>query len=127
MRLYVDDQREAPDGYTVARSPDAALKHLASGGVTHVSLDYDFAPTTPAPGGGHVPARGTPTGLDIVKAMVAGTVPWPTQSLRVHSGNPEGAQAMKALIRQHAPAHLQRPTQSPYTLAAKRLTRRLTP
>lgn len=103
MKLYLDNERDAPNGWTAVRSSQALLSALRTGAVTHVSMDHDLGP-------------GAPSGLDILKGMAAQNL-WPSASLRVHSGNVAGAQAMKALIRTKAPAHLQRPTSTPYTRA----------
>lgn len=76
---------------------------------SHLSLDHDFDGMKT-------------TGLDLLTEM-ADTNSWPSESLQVHSGNVAGAKAMKAFIAQHAPAHLQRPSPNPYTLASNRLSK----
>jgi len=40
VKLYVDDVRPCPAGWTVARTPEEAQALLAQGGVDEVSLDY---------------------------------------------------------------------------------------
>lgn len=109
MKLYLDNERPAPKGWTAVRTPQALLSALRTGQVTHVSLDHDL--------GGPV------TGLDVVKGMAAQGL-WPSVGLRVHSGNAAGAMAMKAVIHESAPAHLQPATQSPYTRASNRLAKK---
>jgi hypothetical protein len=113
VKLFVDDTRTPPKhaGWTLARSVPEAQQILATQPVTHLSLDHDFK-------------QGSPNGVDLVNWLV-NSRRWPSQSLRVHSGNVAGAHAMKALIAQHAPAHLQRPGSNPYTAADSRLVRSL--
>lgn len=42
MRLYCDDLRQAPTGWTLARSVSQAIRLLATGRVTHLDLDHDI-------------------------------------------------------------------------------------
>jgi hypothetical protein len=42
MKLYVDDVRIAPDGWAQAWNAKQAIKYLAHGNVTHLSLDHDL-------------------------------------------------------------------------------------
>ncbi len=42
MKVYLDDERIAPDGWVQVRWPDEAIKLLGSGVVTHLSLDHDL-------------------------------------------------------------------------------------
>jgi hypothetical protein len=109
VKLFLDDRRSAPAGWTLVRTIKPFLAALKAGGVTHVSMDHDLAGET---------------GMDALTAMHAAHV-WPSQSLRVHSGNPDGARAMKTFIQAHAPVPLHRPTASVYTAAARRLTKTL--
>jgi hypothetical protein len=108
VKLFVDDTREPPAGWVTARTiPAAQAALLANPDVTHVSLDHDF--------------RGSDqTGQDLVKWMAQRHI-WPSENIRVHSGNVQGAQAMKRLIGQTAPAHLRKAPASPYTAARRRL------
>jgi hypothetical protein len=41
VKLFVDDFRECPPGWTVARTSGAAVRALFTGNVDEVSLDYD--------------------------------------------------------------------------------------
>lgn len=43
MKLFVDDVRLCPDGWILARTITQAVRLLASGNVTEVSLDHDIA------------------------------------------------------------------------------------
>ena len=41
-RVYLDDERIAPPGWTQARWPDEVIRLLEAGGVTDLSLDHDL-------------------------------------------------------------------------------------
>ena len=89
MKIYLDDERIAPDGWTQVRWPDEAIKLLKTGEVTHLSLDHDLGDDE----------RGT--GYDVVlwveKAVATdGFVP-PT--MKVHSANSSARVKMEAGIR----------------------------
>ena len=93
MRLYLDNQRPAPPGWTLAKNLDEAKKLLVAGGVERASLDYDL--------------NRPETGMQLLEWMKR-TGHWPRYSPRVHSTNPEGAAEMRAFIakgqdRPHAP------------------------
>jgi hypothetical protein len=89
MKLYVDDAREAPQGWTVARTYEEAMQRIASGKVTELSLDHDLG------------AEGTETGYDILKmierAMLqVGFTPPPV--IKIHTANPAGHKNMKLAL-----------------------------
>lgn len=42
MKLYLDDQRPAPEGWTLVKTPEQAIEHLKSNRVTHLSVDHDL-------------------------------------------------------------------------------------
>lgn len=42
MRLYVDDLRKCPEGWTLARTNTEAIRLLATGYVEEVSIDHDI-------------------------------------------------------------------------------------
>ncbi|MCY2974556.1 MAG: hypothetical protein NTW52_07785 [Planctomycetota bacterium] len=89
MKVYLDDQRSTPDGWTRVYWPDEAIKLLKSGKVKEISLDYDLGDDE----------RGT--GYDVVlwieeQVTQYGFVP-PTIS--VHSANVLARSRMEASIR----------------------------
>lgn len=88
VRLWLDDLRPAPHGWTHARTAPEAIALLAAGGVEEVSLDHDLGP----------PEAGT--GYDVaawIEARAAeGTLP--RVSWRVHSANPVGVQRIRAAL-----------------------------
>ena len=42
MKVYLDDERLAPDGWQQTRWPEEAIRFLETGTVTHISLDHDL-------------------------------------------------------------------------------------
>jgi hypothetical protein len=42
MKLFLDDEREAPEGWVRVRWPEEAIKLLSTGQVTDLSLDHDL-------------------------------------------------------------------------------------
>jgi len=42
MKVYLDDERQAPEGWSQTRWPDETILLLKSGKVTHLSLDHDL-------------------------------------------------------------------------------------
>ena len=42
MKVYLDDEREAPEGWTRSHSAPATIWYLKSRVVTHLSLDHDL-------------------------------------------------------------------------------------
>ena len=42
MKVYLDDERTAPDGWTHVRWPDEVVDLLKTGKVTELSLDHDL-------------------------------------------------------------------------------------
>jgi hypothetical protein len=78
MRIYLDDERATPEGWTRVYWPDEAIALLQTGNVAEISLDHDLGDD----------ARGT--GYDVIawieEAVVTrGFVP---PVVRVHSANP---------------------------------------
>ena len=42
MKVFLDDERPTPNGWTAARWPDDVISFLKAGDVTHLSLDHDL-------------------------------------------------------------------------------------
>lgn len=42
MKVYLDDMREPPPGWTLCRWPKEVIALLETGEVTHLSLDHDL-------------------------------------------------------------------------------------
>ena len=89
MRIFLDDERNTPPGWTRTFWPDEVIALLQAGGVEEVSLDHDLGDDK----------RGT--GYDVVlwieeAVALHGFVP-PT--IRVHSANASAREKMEAGIR----------------------------
>ena len=88
MRVYLDDERTTPEGWTRVYWPDEAIALLETGNVVEISLDHDLGDD----------ARGT--GYDVVAwieeaVATRGFVP---PIMRVHSANPPARVRMEAGI-----------------------------
>lgn len=95
IRLFVDDLREPPAGWTVARSSAEAIAVLEAGSVAAVALDHDLG--------------GEDTGLRVIEWFERAVADDPEIELpafSIHSANPVGAARMRtaieALIEIHA-------------------------
>ncbi|MEL6428870.1 MAG: cyclic-phosphate processing receiver domain-containing protein [Planctomycetota bacterium] len=86
MRVFLDDERTPPDGWTLVRWPDEAIALLRTGPVEALSLDHDLGDDE----------RGT--GYDVVlwletQVALHGFDP---PELRVHSANSAARARMEA-------------------------------
>lgn len=77
MKLYVDDKRPCPEGWTLAPTFDEALGALASASVTHVDLDWNL--------GQGRERTGLALLLWLESAVRSGRVPLP--EIEVHTGD----------------------------------------
>ena len=89
MKVYLDDERTAPDGWVQTRWPDETIRLLQTREVTELSLDHDLGDDD----------RGT--GYDVVlwveeQVATAGFVP---PIMTVHSANTSARQKMEAGIK----------------------------
>lgn len=89
MRIFLDDERDTPEGWVRAYWPDEVVALLEEGGVTHVSLDHDLGDDE----------RGT--GYDVIlwveeAVALRGFIP---PVMTVHSANSSARQKMLAGIR----------------------------
>jgi hypothetical protein len=81
MKVWLDDERAAPDGWVHVRTPEEAIGLLRGGEVEELSLDHDL--------GLDVGARER-TGYDVLlwlEAEVAAGRARPPAAMSVHSGN----------------------------------------
>lgn len=42
LKVWLDDERPAPDGWTPVRWPEEAISLINKGNVSHISLDHDL-------------------------------------------------------------------------------------
>jgi hypothetical protein len=88
LRIYLDDERATPPGWTRVYWPDEAIALLARGDVSEISLDHDLGDDV----------RGT--GYDVIAwieraVVMEGFVP---PRISVHSANPAARVRMEAGI-----------------------------
>jgi len=89
MKVYLDDERIAPEGWVQVRWPDEAIKLLQTGEVTNLSLDHDLGDDQ----------RGT--GYDVllwIEQEVVSSQFTPPAKIEVHSANPPARKRMQAAI-----------------------------
>lgn len=113
MKLWLDDLRIAPEGWSWAKTVDEAMGIARVFVVDEMSLDHDLGLMSPCgscQNGGcsryfngclcpcHTQLQ--PTGYDFVKWMCE-TGRWPVIKPRVHSMNPVGRDNMQALIERY--------------------------
>jgi hypothetical protein len=85
MKIYLDDIRQAPEGWVRAYWPNEVIALLAQGGVTEVSLDHDL--------GDDQQGTGYAVICWIEEAVVTrGFVP---PNIAIHSANPVGRERMQ--------------------------------
>lgn len=88
MKVYLDDERTTPEGWTRVYWPDEAVALLAAGGVAEISLDHDLGDD------------GRGTGYDVVlwieeAVALRGFKP---PLILVHSANSSAREKMQAGI-----------------------------
>ena len=86
MKLFLDDERDAPEGWVRVRWPGEVIELLKTGKVTDLSLDHDLGDD------------GRGTGYDVVlwieeAVATGGFVP---PKVDVHSANPSARAKMEA-------------------------------
>lgn len=84
INLYVDDLRDCPDGYTVARNIEEAIHYLTNYTVDILSLDHDL--------GEDKQGNLLPTGYDLVKYIC--TEGLRANNIYLHTDNPVGRENM---------------------------------
>lgn len=100
MKIWHDDVRPAPDGWSWARTNDCAQELLESGQCEEISLDHDLGyhdiviPDDPDEAIAVLQLRGVSeiTGLQLVDWMIENDLVPP--KVTIHSWNPDGANAM---------------------------------
>ncbi len=89
MKIFLDDEREAPEGWTRVRWPEEVIELLKTGDVEEISLDHDLGDDE----------RGT--GYDVIlwieeAVVVKGFVP---PKIKVHSANSSARIKMEAGVK----------------------------
>lgn len=92
MRVYLDDVRPTPEGFTHrAETAAEAIAFLETGNVTFISFDHDLG--EPANGTGHDVALW-------IEAQTYSDNTWPFPDYVIHSANPVGAHNIARTMRQ---------------------------
>jgi hypothetical protein len=110
MKLWLDDERPAPEGWTWVKTLEEAKQQLVTGQVEEASLDHDLglrkigSKKVKLSDGSIIEEDVTieENGTHLVDWMAA-TNHWPKQKPRVHSMNPVGAQRMRQTIERYFP------------------------
>ena len=97
MKLYLDDLRDHPEGWTRAYTAHQAISHLQSGDYDFASLDHDLDAYYYT--SYH---EGTYTGFHVVKYMAEHDI-WPHLGVRIHTDNDWGRNNMQELIETYSP------------------------
>lgn len=105
VRMWLDDVRPAPDGWTHVRTCDEAIALLRTGTVDEASLDHDLGHCEACDGCRGVQRDPCPcachrSGTFLVNWMACEGV-WPATKPRVHSANPVGAERMRQTIERY--------------------------
>lgn len=89
IRLWLDDLRPVPGGWTWVKTAEEAISLMEGGNVTEASLDHDFG-------------EWIDEGYRLVLYM-AEHAGWPSEGTSVHSSNPPGAGRMCDVIERYGP------------------------
>jgi hypothetical protein len=85
MKIWLDDIRPAPEGWTLAETVAEVIDLLNKGGVEEISLDNDLG-------------LGEPEGylvLDYIEHQLANFLIPPPKKIYIHTGNPVAAERMR--------------------------------
>lgn len=89
MKVYLDDERETPEGWERVFHVWEAIEKLKTGMVTEISLDHDLG-------------SGEPTGYDVIlwiEEQVFTNPKYLPPKIWLHTANPSGKEKMKLAIR----------------------------
>jgi hypothetical protein len=85
MKVYLDDERPVPSGWTLVRWPEEAIELLITGQVTAISLDHDLGDDEHG------------TGYDVILWIeeAVATTQFTPPHITVHSANSSARQKME--------------------------------
>lgn len=86
INLYVDDLRDCPDGFVVARTMEEAVKFLETHTINILSLDHDL--------GEDESGNLLPTGYDLVKCICESEHQLRANKIYLHTDNGVGRENM---------------------------------
>ncbi|WP_456364139.1 cyclic-phosphate processing receiver domain-containing protein [Priestia aryabhattai] len=84
VNLYLDDKRDCPSGFVIARTVDEAIRYLENYDVHILSLDHDL--------GEDAEGELLKTGYDLVKYICANGLR--ANKIYIHTSNPVGREDM---------------------------------
>lgn len=90
VRLWVDDERQPPEGWTWVTSSSQAISVLESEEVVEMSLDYCL--------------KGMDTGDEVLFWLSEHREHWPTGPVHAHSSNPSACALLERMVSDFAPA-----------------------
>jgi len=88
MKVWLDDEREAPEGWIWEKDPWDVIDMLASGKVTDISLDHDLG----------VENTGY-TVLAWLESMVVRDIIKKMPKIEIHTANPIGRERMEEAVK----------------------------
>lgn len=101
MKLYIDDIRDAPEGYTLVREVNEAINFIDMYRyeLKEVSLDHDISLEVEV-GGVYRPFPSPETYRAVARYIreVYKTTPERQPQIILHSSNPDGRAAMRAIL-----------------------------
>ena len=89
LKLYLDDERETPEGWTRVYWPDEAIEYLKQGNVKEISLDHDL--------GDDRRGTGYEVLLWIEEQVITNNFKPP--KIRIHTANSSAREKMEAAVR----------------------------
>ncbi|HEX5582349.1 cyclic-phosphate processing receiver domain-containing protein [Gaiella sp.] len=93
MKVFLDDLRDAPEGWVRTRSPEETIALLETGEVTELSLDHDLGLDTP---------ERERTGYTVLawleREIGEGRWRFELPRIAIHSANPPGRLRMRRAI-----------------------------
>lgn len=114
MKVWLDDEREAPKGWVRVRWPDEAIELLKQGGVKEISLDHDLGNDD----------RGTGYGVILWMEEAVATKGFKPPKIYVHTANPSARKKMELGVASVYRLHGRLNSNSLYSIAARLFQRR---
>jgi len=119
MKLFVDDLRKCPEGWTLARNNTDAIRLLATGYVEEISIDHDIC--VPFHGEISEPVRrrlqiGGETFQPVVYYIALMSEATRPKVIHFHTANPAGAMRMQGILQDAGIASTYEESTEPFDL-----------
>lgn len=88
MKVWLDDERPAPTGWTLVKTAQEAIDLISKGEVDEISLDNDLGLRQPE---GYLV-------LDYIEYQLANLLVPPPRHIHIHTGNPVAAKRMRQTL-----------------------------